>query len=67
MSLKKNKLMSGAIWQPCCCIIQVDYPHWWCLKRFPLLCKAICVPRKALYKCNDSLLLLNIEGWDILH
>ncbi len=40
-------------------IIQVDAAHWWQTRRFPpLLCKALWVPRKALYKCNKWLLLL---------
>ncbi len=39
-------------------IIQVDAAHWWWLRRPPLLCKALWVPRKALYKCNKLLLLL---------
>ncbi len=31
--------------------------HWWWLGRFPPLCKALWVPRKALYKYNKLLLL----------
>ncbi len=39
-------------------IIQVDAAHWWWLRRFPLLCKALRVPRKVLYKWKELLLLL---------
>ncbi len=39
---------------------QMQYWLWWWLRRFPsfYLCKALWVPRKALYKCNKLLLLL---------
>ncbi len=37
-------------------IIQVDAAHWWWLRRFPLPCKALWVPRKALYKCNKLII-----------
>ncbi len=40
-------------------IIQVDAAHWWWLRRSPLLCKALWVPRKALYKCN-IIIIINI-------
>ncbi len=41
-------------------IIQVDAAHCWWMRRFPpLLCKALWVPRKALYKCNE---LIKLKG-----
>ncbi len=39
-------------------IIQVDAAHWWWMRRFPLLCIALWVPRKVLYICKELLLLL---------
>ncbi len=44
----------------CLRIIRVDAAHRWWLRRHPPhpLCKVLWVPRKALYKCNELLLLL---------
>ncbi len=62
--LSTNKLVcggrSGAIWLPShypggCCTLVVDE------EIAPLLCKALWVSRKALYKCN-KLLLLSIDS-----
>ncbi len=43
-------------------IIQVDAAHWWWMKRFPLVCKALWVPRKMQYKCHKFLWILIIRS-----
>ncbi len=63
--LSTNKLVcggrSGALWLPShhpggCCTLVVDE------EIAPLLCKALWVSRKALYKCNKLLLLIIAHG-----
>ncbi len=66
--LSTNKLVcggcSGALWLPShhpggCCTLVVDE------EIAPLLCKALWVSRKALYKCNKLLLLLRARGGNL--
>ncbi len=40
----------------------VDAAHWWWMKRFPLVCKAVWVPRKTQYKCHKFLWILIIRS-----
>jgi len=66
--LKLSRTEPGYTWivpychYGCRRIIQVDAAHWWWLRRFPLLCKALWVQRKVLYKCNELLITMALSG-----
>lgn len=53
--------MCALVQNGCCCATQMDAAHWWWIKRFPPMCKAIWVSRKVLYTCRELLLLIICE------